>query len=433
MLVEIPRRGSALQIIGLLFPPLAGHLNPMATLGRALCRRGFRVVAFQLPGMRSRIEDEDLEFWPLGLDDQTAELESRLARLGGLSGFSGMRFTLDCGHRYAELVLQHAPAAVAAVNPLLLVVDANDPAGGAVAEHAGVPFVTVGSLPLNREPDMPPPFVPWPYDGTLGTRLKNRLAYHVFDFLVRRINATVNESRRIWNLAPIRTPDDSFSRLAQIFQTTDEFDFPRRNKPANFHAVGLLFDKRRPPISFPYERLGDRPLIYASFGSVLNRGEATFRAVIDACAGLGVQLVLSAGPLAAALNARALPDFVIAVPFAPQLELLARATVCVTHGGLNTVAESLRFGVPMVAVPVMNDQPAVAARVKWTGCGEIIEPAKLTASGLRRAIERILQQPSYRQNALLQKRAIEQAGGVQRAADIITSIALRSVRQAMSA
>jgi zeaxanthin glucosyltransferase len=413
-----------MQTVGLLFPPLAGHLNPMATLGRTLRGRGFRVVAFQLPGMRTRIEDEDLEFWPLGLEDQTKDIESALAHLGGMSGLSGMRFTLDCGRRLAELVLQHAPAAVAAVDPCLLVVDANDPAGAAVAEHTGIPFVTLGSLPLNREPDMPPPFVPWPYDGTLATRLKNRLAYRVFDFLVRRINATVNESRRSWKLAPIRTPDDTFSRLAQIFQTTDELDFPRRKAPPNFHAVGLLFDQRRPPVSFPYERLGDRPLIYASFGSVLNRSETLFRTIIDACTGLDVQLILSAGPLAATLNASGLPDSITVVPFAPQLELLARATLCITHGGLNTVAESLRFGVPMVAVPIMNDQPAVAARVKWTGCGEIVTPNKLTAGSLRSAIGRVLQQPSYRQNALLQKSAIERAGGVLRAADIVTSIAL---------
>lgn len=54
---------------------------------------------------------------------------------------------------------------------------------------------------------------------------------------------------------------------------------------------------------------------------------------------------------------------------APQLELLKRASVCITHAGFNTVIESLANGVPQVAIPITHDQPGVAARIadKKTG------------------------------------------------------------------
>ena len=72
-----------------------------------------------------------------------------------------------------------------------------------------------------------------------------------------------------------------------------------------------------------------------------------------------------------------LPRDPITVPFAPQLELLKRAAVCITHAGLNTALESLTNGVPMVAIPITNDQPGVAARVRWTRSGEVVPLKKL--------------------------------------------------------
>src|SRR2546422_7887921 len=62
----------------------------------------------------------------------------------------------------------------------------------------------------------------------------------------------------------------------------------------------------------------------------------------------------------------------IVVEFAPQLELLKRAALCITHAGLNTALECLSNGVPMVAIPITNDQPGVAARIEWTGTGEMV-------------------------------------------------------------
>ncbi|MFZ0710133.1 MAG: glycosyltransferase, partial [Terrimicrobiaceae bacterium] len=61
----------------------------------------------------------------------------------------------------------------------------------------------------------------------------------------------------------------------------------------------------------------------------------------------------------------------IVVPFAPQLELLRRAALTITHAGLNTALESLNQGVPMVAIPIPNDQPEVASRLEWLGGAKV--------------------------------------------------------------
>lgn len=73
----------------------------------------------------------------------------------------------------------------------------------------------------------------------------------------------------------------------------------------------------------------------------------------------------------------------------------------------------------MVAVPVTNDQPGVAARIAWTGAGEVVPLSRLSVPRLRKAIQKVLTEDSYKQNALRLQDAIRRAGGVSRAADII--------------
>jgi zeaxanthin glucosyltransferase len=46
-----------------------------------------------------------------------------------------------------------------------------------------------------------------------------------------------------------------------------------------------------------------------------------------------------------------IPASAIVVSKAPQIELLKRAELCITHAGINTTLESLALGVPMVAIP----------------------------------------------------------------------------------
>lgn len=86
---------------------------------------------------------------------------------------------------------------------------------------------------------------------------------------------------------------------------------------------------------------------------------------------------------------------------------------------MNTTLESLSNGVPMVAIPVANDQPGVAARIAYTGVGEVVALKELSVPKLRSAIVKVLTQESYRKRAIEMQGAIVGAGGVKKAADII--------------
>ncbi|WP_368009917.1 glycosyltransferase [Laspinema palackyanum] len=110
--------------------------------------------------------------------------------------------------------------------------------------------------------------------------------------------------------------------------------------------------------------------------------------------------------------------------YAPQLELLQKATLTITHAGMNTTMECLKNAVPMVAIPVTNDQPGVASRIAWTGVGEVVPLKQLSVPKLRMAIQKVLGEESYKQRAIALQEAIQRAGGVNRAADIIEQVVL---------
>jgi zeaxanthin glucosyltransferase len=254
--------------IGIFCPPIAGHINPFASLGRTLIGRGHRVTMFQVAELESKIRSEQLEYAPLGPEIFPAgSLTQSIEKLAVLGGITSLKYAVECACRVAHLILEFAPDAIRTAGIDALLIDQNEPAGGSVAEHLDLPFVSVcTSLPLNREALIPPPFVGWAARSSEWARLLNTIGYTVSDYFITPIQKILNKYRRRWKLPPLRTPDDSFSHLAQIAQMPREFDFPRTRLPSEFHYLGPWLDSFTPTVPFPYEKLDGRPLIYGSLG-----------------------------------------------------------------------------------------------------------------------------------------------------------------------
>ena len=182
---------------------------------------------------------------------------------------------------------------------------------------------------------------------------------------------------------------------------------------------------RNKAIAFPYDRLTEQPLIYASMGTLQNQLLWIFEAIAEACQDLDVQLVIALG---GGTTPESLPKLLakaIVVGYAPQLELLPKAALTITHAGMNTTLESLSYGVPMVAIPITNDRPGVAARIAWTGTGEVVPLKQVNVAKLHQAIQQVLTDKSYKENALKLQKANERGGGVHQAADIIEQAVTR--------
>jgi MGT family glycosyltransferase len=411
---------------GILCLAASGHLNPITTLGYELKQRGHRVTVFSTLDAKDTVLAAGLEFRAIGETAFPAGTTARaLAELGKLSGFAALQYTIGTIVKWTHMVLEESPAPIRASSIEMLIIDQILPEGGTIADLLHLPFITVScAMMVNREMDVPPFNMPWNYDPSPLGRLRNRMGYALIDRLGKPIRDMVVEYREFWKLPTRYSISELYSPLAQLCQQPEEFEFPRQELAPWFHFTGPYHNRAsRKPIDFPWQKLTGQPLIYASMGTVQNRLLWVFREIAAACADLDVQLILSLGGSASPDPLGDWPGTPIVVGNAPQLELLPKATLTITHAGMNTTLESLTYGVPMVAIPIANDQPAVAARLAWTGAGAVVPLHKLTAEKLRSAIELVLTDPSYRQNAERLSKAIDRAGGVRRAADIIEQAA----------
>jgi zeaxanthin glucosyltransferase len=408
--------------VGVICPNASGHLNPMVALADATRARGHRVTFFLLGDPPVSVAAAGFDVVPLGgsifsADEYRAEFE----RLGTLQGRAALKHTFSIGTRSVEAALENGPSAVRAAGVTALLVDQASSSGGTVADQLGLPFATVcNALLLHPDPVAPPFFTHWLPRDTWWARLRNRIAWAGLNRMWAPILARIQDRRRRLDLPVPQRIADAWSGRLQVSQQPEAFEFPRRELPKHVRFVGPL---RLPggyqPVPFPWERLDGRPLIYASLGTLQNRIAGMFRVIAEACAGLEAQLVITTGHGVAPEALGELPGSPVVVPYAPQLDLLRRSTVAVTHAGLNTVLDALATGVPMVAVPVTNEQPGIAARVAWVGVGEAITLKHVTTQALRAAVIRVRSDPSYHAAAERFRGSIQASGGAPRAAEMV--------------
>jgi zeaxanthin glucosyltransferase len=412
---------------GIICPASTGHLNTMIPLGCELLRRGHRVTVFNFLDAQAATLASGLEFQPLAENEfPLGSIAQSFTQMAKLSGLAALRYTMNLIAQVSTLLLTQGTVVIKKAGVEALLVDQVSPEGGTIAEFLNIPFVTICSaLMLNQEPNIPPIVTTWQYSPTWKGRLRNQIGYQLLSLLTKPILETIAEFRSQWKLPLYSHPNDYCSQLAQLSQHPAEFEFPRQNLPPHFHFTGPYHNPAtRKSVSFPFEQLTGKPLIYASMGTILSCLPGVFQKIASACEELDAQLVISLGGAATPESLPSLPGNPLVVGYAPQLELLQKATLTITHAGMNTTLESLSNGVPMVATPVMNDGLGIAARIAYTGVGEVVSLKELNVPKLRSAIVKVLTQESYKQRAIEMQQAIVRSGGVKKAADIIEQVVL---------
>jgi zeaxanthin glucosyltransferase len=143
----------------------------------------------------------------------------------------------------------------------------------------------------------------------------------------------------------------------------------------------------------------DAPFVYVSFGSFLSvRGDVLAR-VAAALASLNLRVALAIGSADRA-ELGELPASWLVREFLPQVSLLSLAAAAVTHGGNNSVTESMTYGVPLLVLPFSTDQFAGAAALERVGFGVSLDPNTASIDALRAGLERVLDLPKERATAL---------------------------------
>jgi zeaxanthin glucosyltransferase len=410
--------------IGVATVAATGHLNAMTALARRLTSRGHETTFLCRPDGERAARDADLHFeplceleFPLGVNDDI------LRKLSALTGEEALQFTMQALGSASQAVLKSLPGILKRLKFDGVVIDSALFGASAAARLARVPFATVFCTPiLDLNGGMPPWHFPWPHEDSDVARYRNlqgvagflklvEPSYRTQLEILKQAGISVNESN---NFEWVRSP------LVCITQVPAVFDFPGIHLPAHYHRTGPFHDGfGRAEVSFPWQRLTGEPLIYASMGTVQNGLLDVFRMILKATERPGYQVVLSVGPNIAMESFQSGAASTIVVSQAPQLDLLKRASLCVTHAGLNTTLEALAQGVPLVAIPITNDQPGVAARILASGTGLFVPIAQLTPEALSGMVDAVLTNPAYRQRALVLQSAIQSLDGLTMASKLI--------------
>ncbi|GAB4013694.1 glycosyltransferase [Nocardioides ultimimeridianus] len=378
-------------------PPLTGHLNPTLALGAELARHGHTVtwtghrdfVQKRLPvGARFAAAAERM---PQPLLDAIGE------QTVPLRGMAALRFLWnDFILPLADDMLPSLERVVDEVAPDVIVADQQAIAGAAVAEARGIPWVT--SATTTGELSNPASDMPQVEEWRHGM---------VQDFLVR---AGVPADRAA-------DVDPRFSPHLVVLFSTEALVGPDRTFPGHYAFVGPALAERRVDETFDWDLLDpERPLVLVSLGSVnAVTGRRFFEVTAEALAGLDVQAVMVA-PRSFVPDP---PANVLVREWVPQLPLLRLASAVVSHGGQNTVSESLALGVPMVLAPIRDDQPTIADQVVAAGAGLRVRFGRVGVPQMREAISAVLGEPSFSEGARRVQESYAAAGGVAAAADRI--------------
>jgi UDP:flavonoid glycosyltransferase YjiC (YdhE family) len=148
-----------------------------------------------------------------------------------------------------------------------------------------------------------------------------------------------------------------------------------------------------------FERLGGRPIVYVTMGTVWNRTPELFSRIIEALRDEPLALVLTVGEQndPAALGAQ--PDNVVVRRYIPQAELLPHCHAVVAHGGSGTILGALAHGLPLLVVPQGADQYANADAVVAAGAGRRLTRDETTVAAIRDSVRALLREPGHQDAA----------------------------------
>lgn len=369
-----------------------GRVNPTLPVVAELVRRGHTVTYHTTPAFRAEIEatGATVYLYPGG-DQPLPDPPTPVTLLAGLV-------------RTAVHLLPAVLTDLRRVRPHLIVHDSACLWGAVAARELEVPAASsFTTFAFNRQVRSP---TRGSWDLLAAARPRDLGGY-----LRSR-----SELRRRYDTRGLPLVDlGNIRQRLNLVYTSRAFQPAVEDFDQSYRFVGASIGARPTDPSFPPDQLRD-PVLYASLGTVFSADPRLLRGFATALAPLGGTVVVATGQTDPA-TLGPLPAGVLARRFVPQPEVLARATLFVTHGGMNSVNEAMYAGVPMLVVPQGADQPMVASRVVELGAGLPVRTQDVTEDSVRALARRLLDDPRFRAAAATLRAAQHEAGGYRRAAD----------------
>lgn len=406
--------------------PAMGHVNPMLTIARQMRSEGHTIVFFTCPApehIKHLIALHGFHFISARPPLRTLGFLLLPFTSGYLETF--MAITLfTSGLLYYARAVRHV---LDEYQPDAVVSDFAFSGACLASESKNIPYVVIHHAGLSFPGPGIPPFgsglpigAAWGWKGGVRRVFSNFLGSHVRKTMARA-------RRRLGLSSPEEgSPTPLFSPWLTLVLTAEAAEAPRFPLPRTTFFIGPCLAGRESAqeSEFPFDQLSPhQPKVYVSLGTVFNRRPTVFGKILGAFDDGRYQVIVSAGGALARLRARRWPSHVLLFERVPQLEVLARVDVVVSHGGNNTVNETLAAGKPLLVIPVGGEQGDNASRVVHLGVGLRADLRRATSHEIGVKVTRLLEDPAFRQRAQEIREALAQTQGAVTAARFIDHVA----------
>ncbi len=375
--------------------PAYGHTNPTLGLVRELTSRGHEVYYFSFEQFRPVIEQAGAHF--IGCDAYEFEMEDkenadRVAKDIAFSTELIVSSTLALDDMVTEKIKE--------IRPDLIVSDSVAFWGKLAALKSGIPYVSsTTTFAFNR----------------YSSRYMKQSASQAVKMLLgiphsnRQIKRLREKGYPVKNILDIVQNDNDTNT---IVYTSSYFQPCAETFSERYHFIGPSIR----PITEPVAKTADRT-VYISMGTI-NQNRAFYRSCIDALKETDWQVIISMGSNTDRFDD--LPPNIQIYDFVDQMAVLSIADGFITHCGMNSVSEALYYEVPLVLFPQTTEQEAVAGRTEELGAG--IRLKSIEGKDIKEALETIMNEPSYKNNAVRISESFRSSGGIKEAADFLESL-----------
>lgn len=360
-----------------------GHINPTLALVTELVKKGVRVTYFTTEAFRTIIEPTGAKFvavpsW-MAENDKHNEDGEKKEDDGGVAAAVPFLFLNEAG-AYIDTVLD----TLKNDKPDAVVHDFAGIAGTIAADNLKVANVMLyTSYPSNDSYSVAAGFENCPPDHPLRKAAAQLAQTYAKKYGCRLLTVKeIFDGHGDFNLVMMQ------KKLVPNYETFDD----------SFVFTGVQIGKRTAFGSWKAPDNG-KPLLYSSLGTAFNNWPEYYPILFDAVRDLDINVFAALGSIDPA-SLKNIPANVEVGQMVPQLDILSQASVFITHAGMGGTGEAIYYGVPMIAIPQMEEQAITARQIEKLGLGcAFLDKNAITSESLKAAIVKLLTQPSYKATA----------------------------------
>lgn len=382
-----------------------GHINPTLSLTTELVNAGHRVTYFTTEAFREVIEPTGAKFVPMNSwmaendkhnEDKEEKKEDQEESVAAVVPFL---FLNEAG-AYIDDILR----VLKEDRPDAILHDFAGIAGTMAADILGIPNVMLyTSYPSNGSYSVAASFEGIPEDHPLRIAADQIAEGYVAKYGCRKMTVKeIFDGQGDLNLVMM------LKRLVPNHETFDD----------SFVFTGVQIGKRS---TFGTWKAPDngKPLLYSSLGTAFNNWPEYYPILFDAVRDLDINVFAALGAID--------PDSLTDVPanvelgkMVPQLDILSQASVFITHAGMGGTGESIYYGVPMIAIPQMDEQAITSKEIERNGLGfAFLDKKEITSEKLKEKIQILLKDPSYKEKVNEFSADMKSLGGAKASAEAL--------------